>query len=497
MKTTPFTFAAVAAANSMTRDLQGETCEDYPGAEDSFGDGCDYYDLYPDNCGYYDDDWFVAGDACCGCGGGFSWSDTSLGGDGSGRWRNYDYAVTQCTNTDNGEVDTNGQGCNSPWPCNYNYMPSIWCGFYDSETFDSATMCCACGGGDIYSEAPINYDPYATGCYNTDFDYYGNQTTDSNGYGCETGYDGTNEYYCNVTTYYNDSDFYAEYYCCSCGGGTWNTYYEDGEGLDAAIWDMGYWYEEYTHSGVEDSTSTVMAYTRDYTAYNDIWAQPGEVVVVWTEWLGAFEAYISGDIRRLPDSYYPEDFPELLYLLGTVDAYGYEDEYDSYGDDCDFDCLSGDEWPTGNPAGFERDWYYQGTAVYVSHNAMDGDSATFTINAYGTEDSEGTCYDSNGDHLNYYGYECTYEGYTGYGNEDDWCGSSFYDYGAFESNTMCCACGGGSTAYDFDDATPYVLTVCWKRKRSYTTPVWQEYVTTFCSAAPTEFTAAVICLYHL
>jgi hypothetical protein len=37
------------------------------GATDSYGDGCDWYDYYPTECGYYDTDDFDSYDMCCAC----------------------------------------------------------------------------------------------------------------------------------------------------------------------------------------------------------------------------------------------------------------------------------------------------------------------------------------------------------------------------------------------------------------------------------------------
>ena len=45
-----------------------------------------------------------------------------------------------CTDTNNGAVDSWGDGC-------ADYIAS-WCGGYDTDTFDSMSMCCICGGGE-------------------------------------------------------------------------------------------------------------------------------------------------------------------------------------------------------------------------------------------------------------------------------------------------------------------------------------------------------------
>ena len=48
------------------------------------GDGCDYYDDFPDECGYWDTSDFVANELCCACIGGGSGGDGSGSGGGSG-----------------------------------------------------------------------------------------------------------------------------------------------------------------------------------------------------------------------------------------------------------------------------------------------------------------------------------------------------------------------------------------------------------------------------
>lgn len=37
------------------------------GVGDTAGDGCEWYDSYPDWCGGFDTDEFIAGDMCCSC----------------------------------------------------------------------------------------------------------------------------------------------------------------------------------------------------------------------------------------------------------------------------------------------------------------------------------------------------------------------------------------------------------------------------------------------
>ena len=48
-----------------------DSCTDTAGdATDSYGDGCEWYDEYPEECGAYDDEDFTAAEVCCACGGG-------------------------------------------------------------------------------------------------------------------------------------------------------------------------------------------------------------------------------------------------------------------------------------------------------------------------------------------------------------------------------------------------------------------------------------------
>ena len=45
-----------------------EDCEDTHGDfVDSYGDGCDWYDYAPEDCGHYDTDDFHSNEMCCGC----------------------------------------------------------------------------------------------------------------------------------------------------------------------------------------------------------------------------------------------------------------------------------------------------------------------------------------------------------------------------------------------------------------------------------------------
>ena len=88
---------------------------------DTDGDGCDYYERFPEDCGYWDTDDFSADDLCCACGGGESFDIHD--------------------DDDNGEkADRYGDNC-----ADYADNPE-WCGYNDG-TFNSDSMCTVCGGG--------------------------------------------------------------------------------------------------------------------------------------------------------------------------------------------------------------------------------------------------------------------------------------------------------------------------------------------------------------
>ena len=54
-----------------------------------------------------------------------------------------------CFDTDNGATDAFGDSC-----AGYTTFPS-WCGGYDDDDFNSAEMCCACGGGTTEAPATV------------------------------------------------------------------------------------------------------------------------------------------------------------------------------------------------------------------------------------------------------------------------------------------------------------------------------------------------------
>jgi hypothetical protein len=63
-----------------------------------------------------------------------------------------------CTDTDNGVTDSFGDSC-----ADYSSNPS-WCNSFDTDTFISGEMCCACGGGS-YSDDTSDDDTSTDGIW--------------------------------------------------------------------------------------------------------------------------------------------------------------------------------------------------------------------------------------------------------------------------------------------------------------------------------------------
>ena len=69
---------------------------------------------------------------CCACEGGFGEPTFNID-------------TCPCIDTDEGVVDSGGNGCSY-----YETNPISSCGRYDTGSFSSEEMCCACGGGSDY-----------------------------------------------------------------------------------------------------------------------------------------------------------------------------------------------------------------------------------------------------------------------------------------------------------------------------------------------------------
>ena len=86
------------------------------------------------------------------------------------------FGLYRCQDTDNGNVDMDGDSCE-------NYVGNEhWCGNYDTDTFQSNDMCCACGGGKNYFQEQYNKsssepsdepsDEYAKALYNIKYNKF-------------------------------------------------------------------------------------------------------------------------------------------------------------------------------------------------------------------------------------------------------------------------------------------------------------------------------------
>ena len=99
------------------------------GNVNTFGDGCASYNNSPHKCGFFTTRDFNSETMCCGCGGGTQYGESR------------ESSASACVDSDNGNVNTFGDGC---W--SYNDSPHS-CGFFTTSNFNSETMCCGCGGG--------------------------------------------------------------------------------------------------------------------------------------------------------------------------------------------------------------------------------------------------------------------------------------------------------------------------------------------------------------
>ena len=127
-------------------------------------------------------------------------------------WKPTPLNLEECADTNNGQGDTAGDGCD--W---YNDNPSS-CGLHDTEWFTAGNMCCICGGGSTNQAA----------CYNTN-----NGATDSGSDGC-IWYE-TNGGSCGA---YDTATFKAGDMCCGCNGGTHDStaVCHDTNGTCARLW---------------------------------------------------------------------------------------------------------------------------------------------------------------------------------------------------------------------------------------------------------------------
>ena len=127
--------------DSTSADCGADCCDSSNGALDSYGTGCEVYNVYPEWCGAFDDADFSSSSMCCVCGGGAqpTSSPTATGSPTSSQ--NPTIPPTFCADTNGFQLDSGGDGCDA-------YMPNVaWCGNFDDSDFVSTSMCCVCGGG--------------------------------------------------------------------------------------------------------------------------------------------------------------------------------------------------------------------------------------------------------------------------------------------------------------------------------------------------------------
>lgn len=101
-------------------------CDNTNGSlRDITGDGCEWYESFPETCGNYNgSSGFNAGSHCCVCGGGHD---------------------NVCEDTTQGATDSFGDSCS--W-----YARNLgFCGDFDDYDFDASSMCCSCSGGGPYN----------------------------------------------------------------------------------------------------------------------------------------------------------------------------------------------------------------------------------------------------------------------------------------------------------------------------------------------------------
>lgn len=230
------------------------------GVGDTWGDGCEWYADSQDYCGHYDDVDFVAGDMCCGCGGGTASVCTDSGADTSGdatgdhcEW--YTEYPSGCGMYDTDDFHSNEMCCACKSDCNDSegetrdwggdscswYADNVdWCGWYDDDDFTAADVCCACSKAD---KAWLNLDSAEAGCIDTD-STTGN--SDIGGDGCS--WYNSNPDYCGV---FDTASFVTSDECCGCGGGM---YYgnacadlDEGSGGDITG-DTCDWYNDNTYA---------------------------------------------------------------------------------------------------------------------------------------------------------------------------------------------------------------------------------------------------------
>lgn len=228
---------SVFSASSLCCNCNGGCRNSAGNARDTYGDGCDWYQSRSSNCGYYDDDDFTASAMCCECnthsiigdqcydidegvfdtyGDGCEWYDLNDVGQ-CGKYDDNDFTASSlccrcgggCKNEDNGATDEYGN------TCLWYFERETYCGIRDDVGFDANVMCCSCKSyvknTNLTNSTDMANETFA--CY--DFD---NGVYDSASDTCEW-YDARAD----SCGFYDDEDFNASQICCACAGGCTNT----------------------------------------------------------------------------------------------------------------------------------------------------------------------------------------------------------------------------------------------------------------------------------
>lgn len=89
-------------------DVDETGCKDSnAGHTDSYGDGCEWYNYVPSDCGFYDTDYFFSNEMCCACEGG----STDEEQEEEEEEEVVVFDDIECYDTDNGDTDIYGDGC--------------------------------------------------------------------------------------------------------------------------------------------------------------------------------------------------------------------------------------------------------------------------------------------------------------------------------------------------------------------------------------------------
>jgi hypothetical protein len=325
--------------------------------------------------------------------------------------------ASQCYDTNNGNGDSTGDGCN--WYADGYYCDGTW----DTEFFKVSQMCCGCGGG-------VTYD-----CEDTN---EGNG--DTGGDKC----DWYNEHEGNCSGFYDTANFKVESMCCTCGGGN-DLCYDSANAVGDTYGDGCSWYEgneawcgSYDHAdfiasavccacqSAESSLNLATYSTCSHTSYGATdWGTDG------CDWY----TENSGQCGWWDD----DDFDSFSMCCGCGGGL----------DECNDSEGAADNWGDGCS-------WYEGNESWCGQYDWDGFHAAEDCctcqSAYAVNLSWSLVGASEVEVAN--GYDCTNtqladnwgDGCSWYAANPGYCGD--FDWSDFHANDDCCGCGGGSYCID-------------------------------------------------